>query len=174
MKLAALKPQWAVIFGESLSLKLNKNWPLLNEIWEELNNNNYLNKTESTCIHHDLHPHNFLFKQGKAYILDYDSLIQGPLKSAIGFTILKLLKYIHDNNSSFYSKANNFYNIWINSYSKILPNNFDKKTIINYGKAEVFRRFLSMIDKKIKKIPSSFNGPEIHLDTLIMSDKIIK
>ncbi len=174
LKLTSLKNQWDIIFEKPLASKLKKNWLLINEIWLELNDKIYLKKKGNSCIHHDLHPHNFLFKEGKTYILDYDSIVQGHLKSAIGFTILKLFKYMYDNNRNFYLKANSFYKIWMESFTQILPNSFDKTVIINYGKAEVFRRFLSMIDKKIKKIPSSFNGPEIHLDTLIMSEKIFK
>ena len=108
----------------------------------ELNNKNYLKKKGNSCIHHDLHPHNFLFKEGKPYILDYDSLILGSLKSAIGFTILKLFKYMRDDNKNFYLKANSLYKIWMDAFSQILPNNFDKKVIINYGKAEILEDFI--------------------------------
>ena len=154
--------------------KLRKNWKLIDFIWEDLNQTKYLSKKYNYPIHHDLHPHNLIFKKKKAFILDHDSFILGSFQSAIGFSMLKLLKYMHDHNykKSFESKSSEFLNIWMKAFSKHFPNKFKKEEILKFGKAEVFRRFLSMIDKAYNKIPSSFNGPKVHLDTLLVAQKI--
>ena len=80
--------------------------------------------------------------------------------------------YDYNYKKSFESKSNELFNIWIKAFSEHFPNKFKKEEILKFGKAEVFRRFLSMIDKAYKKIPSSFNGPEVHLDTLLVAQKI--
>ena len=41
-----------------------------------------------------------------------------------------------------------------------------------FGKAEVFRKFLSMTNKVIKDIPFTSNGPEVHIDSLKVADLI--
>ena len=165
---------WDSILGKSTANRLKNNWKILDCIWKDLNQTNYLLKKYSYPIHHDLHPHNLIFNKKKAFILDHDSLILGSVQSAIGFSILKLLKYMHDYNykKNFESKSNEFFNIWITAFSEHFPNKFKKEEILKFGKAEIFRRFLSMIDKAYKKIPSSFNGPKVHLDTLLVAEKI--
>ncbi len=168
------KMHWNTILGKSAAIKLKKNWELVEAIWKDLNQTKYLLKEYKCPIHHDLHPHNLIFNKNRAYILDYESFILGSVQSAIGFSILKLLKYMHDYNyqKSFESKSSELFNIWFIAFSKNFPNKFKKQEILKFGKAEVFRRFLSMTDKAYKKIPSSFNGPEVHLDTLLVAQKI--
>ena len=168
------KIYWNSILGESTGNKLKKNWRIIDCIWKDLNQTNYLFKKYNYPIHHDLHPHNLIFNKKKAFILDHDSFILGSVQSAMGFSILKLLKYMHDYNhkKNFENKSNELFNIWIKAFSKHFPNKFKKEEILKFGKAEVFRRFLSMIDKAYKRVPSSFNGPEVHLDTLLVAQKI--
>ncbi len=168
------KIHWDSILGKPTANKLRKNWKLIDFIWQDLNQTKYLSKKYNYPIHHDLHPHNLIFNKKKAFILDHDSFILGSFQSAIGFSLLKLLKYMHDHNykKSFDSKSSEFLNIWMKAFSKHFPNKFKKEEILKFGKAEVFRRFLSMIDKAYNKIPSSFNGPKVHLDTLLVAQKI--
>ena len=87
------KKNWEAIFGNSMAVKLRKNWKLLNSIWIDLNKTSYLLKKFCYPIHHDLHPHNLIFFKKKCFILDYESFILGPIQSAMGFSVLKLLKY---------------------------------------------------------------------------------
>ena len=168
------KVHWDSVLGKPMANKLKNNWKVLDCIWNDLNKTNYLFKKYNNPIYHDLHPHNILFSKNKAFILDHDSFILGSVQSAMGFSILKLLKYMHDNSykKNFESESNELFNIWIKAFSEHFPNKFKKEEILKFGKAEIFRRFLSMIDKAYKKIPSSFNGPEVHLDTLLMAQKI--
>ena len=81
---------------------------------------------------------------------------------------------MHDNNykKSFENKSGELFYIWFLDFSKNFPNSYNKEEILKFGKAEVFRRFLSMTDKTYKKITSSFNAPEVHLDTLLVAEKI--
>lgn len=168
------KIHWNSILGKLTANKLTKNWKLINFIWEDLNQTKYLSKKYDNPIHHDIHPHNLIFNNNKVFFLDHDSFILGSFQSAIGFSMLKLLKYMHDHNykKSFESKSSEFLNIWMKAFSEHFPNEFKKDEILKFGKAEIFRRFLSMIDKAYNKIPSSFNGPKVHLDTLLMAQKI--
>ena len=104
------KIYWNSVLGKSTANKLRKNWKLIDFIWEDLNQTKYLSKKYNYPIHHDLHPHNLIFNKKQAFILDHDSFILGSFQSAIGFSMLKLLKYMHDHNykKSFESKSSEF------------------------------------------------------------------
>ena len=162
---------WDKIFGEEFASKLSKNLNYINDQWKNINNHTYINKKYNSIIHHDLHPHNFIFSKNKAYILDYDSIIIGPIESAIGFSSIKIFKYVYDKNID---EKNLLFmnNEWISSVYKNLTFSPNFKKIELFGRAEVFRRFLSMVNKAILDIPSTFNGPEVHLDSLFLADKI--
>ena len=163
--------KWDKFFGEEFATKLSKNLNYINDQWKNINSYDHISQKYNAIIHHDLHPHNFIFCKSKVYILDYDSIIIGPIESAIGFSSIKIFKYVYDNNDD----KNNLLlmnNDWILSFYKNLTFSPNFKKIELFGRAEVFRRFLSMVNKAILDIPSTFNGPEVHLDSLFLADKI--
>ena len=176
LKLKNNKRNWNRLFKKDLFMKLNKNWDFLNYQWENLNKNKAIKKKYNSVIHHDLHPHNFIFANKKTYIIDFDSLIIGPEQSAIGFSLIKLLKYIHDHSlkKDFNNKYKAYYKRWITALNEKYPKMYKKEEIEAFGKAETFRRLLSMINKAFQNIPSSFNGPEVHLESLLIAEKIFK
>jgi len=173
-KLKKLEPEWKKIFGKKFTMKLSKNWDYIANQWEFINSHSFINEKYDSVIHHDLHPHNFIFSENKTFIIDYESIVIGAPQSAIGFSIIKLIKNVLDVAPKNISSKDilHLYKEWI---SKV-HNNYEflnnKNEIEIFGRAEVFRRFLSMSNKTILNTPSSFNGPEIHLDSLFIADKI--
>ena len=175
-KLKKTQPKWKKIFGERFSYRLSSNWDYLADQWKYINSHSFITDKYNSVIHHDLHPHNFIFSENKTYIIDYESIVIGSLQSAIGFAIIKLMKHICDTSSK--KNTNNeisgLSHEWISSVGNTFPLLAKENEIEIFGRAEVFRRFLSMSNKAILNIPSSFNGPEVHLDSLFIADRIFK
>lgn len=168
------QPEWGRIFGDHFSSKLIKNWDYIDNQWKYLNSHRCISKPHNSIIHHDLHPHNFLFSQKTIYIIDYESIVIGPIQAAIGFAIIKLIKKICDTSSINITDKQvlNLSQDWISIINRNLPLQIEQNKIEIFGKAEIFRRFLSMSNKAMLNIPSVFNGPEVHLDSLFLADKI--
>ena len=176
IKLKEVQPEWEKIFGKNFSYRLSSNWDYLADQWKFINSHSFISDKYNSVIHHDLHPHNFIFSENKTYIIDYESIVIGAPHSAIGFAIIKLIKHICDTSSK--NTANNdilcLYHEWISKVRDNFQFLDNKNEIEIFGRAEVFRRFLSMSNKAILNIPSSFNGPEVHIDSLFIADRIFK
>ena len=173
-KLKRLQPKWNNIFGQSFAEKLSINWDYITNQWLFINSHSFIREKYNSVIHHDLHPQNFIFSDNNIFIIDFDSIVLGAPQSAIGFSIIRLIKHLLDvslkNNTNY--DISYLYKEWIAQVSLNFHLLNDRNEIEIFGRAEVFRRFLSMTNKLILNIPSSFNGPETHLDSLFVADKI--
>ena len=164
--LVSSKSEWNKVFPDFLSKKLLKNYDYITSQWNELKNYKNFNDPKINIIHNDLHPQNLIFNKNKIYIIDFESIIFGPVESCLGFSIIKLGKKIFDYDAD--SLNQNFKKLFMQSVNIDIKNN-DLKM---FGKAEVFRKFLSMINKETKKIPYTSNGPDVHIDSLKVADII--
>ena len=97
-------------------------------------------------------PQNFIIANNKIYIIDYDSVVIGAPQSAIGFSIIRLIKHLLDISSK------DIRNIDISLLSKewittvgLNFHLFNDNEVEIFGRAEVFRRFLSMTNKVFLK-----------------------
>ena len=164
--LVSSKNEWDKVFPALLSKELLKNYDYITSQWNELKNYKNFDDPKINIIHNDLHPQNILFDKNKIYIIDFESIMFGPIESCLGFFIIKLGKKIFD------FDANSLHQNFKKSLMRSINIDVKDKDLEMFGKAEVFRKFLSMINKEIKKIPYSSNGPEVHIDSLKVADII--
>ena len=173
-KLKKSQYDWVNIFGERFAQKLYLNWDYIFNQWLFINSHSFIKKKYNSVIHHDLHPQNFIVANKKIFIIDYDSVVIGAPQSAIGFSIIRMIKHLLDISSKDIRKidVSLLGKEWITTVDLDFHLFNDNNEVEIFGRAEVFRRFLSMTNKAFLNIPSSFNGPETHLDSLFVADKI--
>ena len=158
-KLQKSQYNWKNIFGEHFAEKLYLHWDYISDQWLFINSHSFIKKQYNSVIHHDLHPQNFIIANNKIFIIDYDSIVIGAPQSAIGFSIIRLIKHLLDNSSE--DIKNIDVSLLCKEWITTVGLNFHLFNANNeveiFGRAEVFRRFLSMTNKAFLNIPSSLS-----------------
>lgn len=97
----------------------------------------YLKGFDREVSHYDLHPHNFLFKDGKfVSLLDIESFVYTPKEIMLGFGIYKLCRKMLSKNIDLKAQVQ----------ETLKAYNFDYCKLEKYARIEVLRRALLVLE----------------------------
>lgn len=143
------------------SLLLENKSLLLNSWSTVLAFEEHFMESERGLIHIDLHPHNLIMNQGElAAFLDFDSIMNAPLKMMIGFSAYKLLRQVVSRRTRQLSREemNNLVESYLDGIYKYLPElKCGKNTLAIFTRTEICRRIAYILKLNIQDKNTQWN-----------------
>jgi len=106
-------------------------------------------------LHCDLHPHNILISENRAFILDLDSVYRMPIEHSLGFAFFKLLR--QDIANSTFTKSSS--KLMLKMFNNNLNiGEFSLNTFYYFSKKEALRRIILILNENLEYGFSSWNS----------------